>query len=120
MKINKWNIDHRYSGSSHNLDVFYRRKIFRIGYFHLWESIRIIQEKTSDDVSFRYYRVFGMNAGKYNKKMPNKIRRMLNSIFSKSIEIGEVRNTKYIKKYPFVGELFKEERRNKILEELGI
>lgn len=120
MKINKWNIDYRYGASSYNLDVFYSRKIFRIGHFHLWESIRIIQEKTSDDVNFRYYRVVGMNEGKYNKKMLNKIRRMLNNIFFKLIEIDEVRNTKYIKKYPFVGELFKEERRNKILEELGI
>jgi len=121
----KWNLD-KTDGQrpNHSKDFRFKRKIARFGLFHLWESIRIIQKDEYSNAEFRYHRAVGMSDKYMYDNLFSKFIKpyyiILNRIFKKSIEINEVRNSKYIYKYPFVGDLFKEVVRNRKLEELGI
>jgi|OM-RGC.v1.026682063 hypothetical protein len=128
----RWNLD-RTGGQRPNWckDVSFKRKIARFGPFHLWESIRILQKSESGNAEFRYHRGVGMShfwmdrftydgGDNLFSKMMKPYYTILNRIFQREIEVKEVRNSKYIKKYPFVAELFVDVIRNRKLEQLGI
>jgi hypothetical protein len=119
----RWNLD-RTDGQRPNWckDARFKRKIARFGPFHLWESIRIIQKDEYSNAKFIYYRAIGMSEyhSDFFSKMMKPYYILLNRIFKKSIDIQEVRRSKYIEKYPFVAELFIDIVRNRKLEQLGI
>ena len=121
----KWNLD-KTDGQrpSYSKDFRFKRKIARFGPFHLWESIRIIQKYEYSNSEFMYHRAVGVSDKYMYDNLFSKLIKpyytILNRIFKKSIEINEVRNSKYIDKYPFVAELFVDVIRNRKLEQLGI
>jgi hypothetical protein len=121
MSLNKWILDveggHR---PNHNLDCRYKRRLAVFGPYAFWESIRVIQKNPGERVEFLYYRAVGQSERMFDMNLLRYIYKTLNFLLSKRIEIYDVRGTKYIYKYPFVGDLFKEVVRNRKLEQLGI
>jgi hypothetical protein len=121
MSINKWHEDIEQDRSQYIIDKRFKRRIFKFGPFALWETIRIIQYYQHDDPKFRYFRGVGISEKHMDIKMYESIYRFLNLILKKGIEIENIRNsTKYLKKYRFVADLFKDIKRSRLLEELGI
>lgn len=112
------------------IDRRFKRKLFSLGSFHLWEGIRVIQYKETDSPEIRYDRLFGMsekwmgiryrNNTLYIISLINKvIYLILNYIFSKSY-IEKVNNSKLISKYDFIKDCFPDIRRDEKLKQLGI
>jgi hypothetical protein len=121
MKLNKWHDDLDHDRSEYQIDKYYKRRIIKLGPYAMWESIRIIQKDINDKPSFRYHRAVGIREGLMDDKIYNKIHYFLNKIFRKEIEIDNIKTSiKYLDEYPFVADLFKDVKRAKILEELGI
>jgi len=126
MKLNKWHDDFfgisvNHDGSQYQIDKRFKRRIIKLGPYAMWESIRILQRDINDKPSFRYYRAVGIRENLMEVKIYNKLYYLLNKIFRKEIEIDNIKTSvKYLNKYPFVADLFKDVKRAKILEELGI
>jgi hypothetical protein len=121
MKLNEWHDDLDHDRSQHHIDKRFKRRIIRLGPYAMWESIRIIQKGMNDKPRFRYYRAVGIRETLMETKIYNKLYYLLNKIFRKEIEIDNIKTSvKYLDKYPFVADLFKDIKRAKILEELGI
>jgi hypothetical protein len=121
MKLNKWHDDLNHDRSQYHIDKRFKRRIIKFGPYAMWESIRIIQKDVNDKPNFRYRRGVGMSEKIMNVRIYDSIYYLLNKIFRKEIEIDNVKTSvKYLDKYPFVADLFKDVKRAKILEELGI
>lgn len=107
--------------SKFKMDKRWKRKIAKFGPFHLWESIRVVQYKETDAPEFRYNRGVGIpDRYGFESSITRIYQRWLNFFLKKEIKVKDVRTSKYIDKYPFVGKLFKSVIRNKKLEQLGI
>jgi hypothetical protein len=121
MKLNKWHDDLNHDRSQYHIDKRFKRRIIRLGPYAMWESIRILQKDMNDKPHFIYYRAVGIRETLMETKIYNKLYYLLNKIFRKEIEIDNIKTSvKYLDKYPFVADLFKDVKRAKILEELGI
>jgi hypothetical protein len=126
MNLNKWHDDLKHYRSQYQIDKRFKRRIIKLGPYAMWESIRILQKDINDKPSFRYHRAVGIREKSMEPEAPGykiyrKIYYLLNKIFRKEIEVDNIKTSvKYLDKYPFVADLFKDVKRAKILEELGI
>ena len=121
MRLNKWNLDKDDGGRyGHKLDCKFKRRLAVFGPYSYWESIRVIQKNPGERVEFLYYRAVAQSERVFDMNLLRYIYKTLNFLLSKRIDIYDARGTKYIYKYPFVGDLFKEVVRNRKLEQLGI
>jgi len=110
------------------IDRRFKRKLFSLGSFHLWEGIRVIQYKETDSPEILYTRAIGMNEkwiGIRYESNSNKILSFINkkiywllSIFNKNYRVN-VKESKFLK-YKFIRDCFPDIKRNEILEKLGI
>jgi hypothetical protein len=110
------------------IDRRFKRKLFSLGSFHLWEGIRVIQYKETDSPEILYTRAIGMNEkwiGIRYESNSNKILSFVNkkiywllSIFNKNYRVN-VKESKFLK-YKFIRDCFPDIKRNEILEKLGI
>jgi hypothetical protein len=123
--VRKWHKDTRDGGRiNYHLDYRFKRRLAVFGPYAFWESIRVIQKNPGEKVEFMYHRAVGQSETMFT--ISNRIRlfkniyKALNFLLKKSFDIDDVRGTKYVYKYPFVGDLFKEVVRNRKLEQLGI
>jgi hypothetical protein len=121
MKLNKWHEDEDRDKSQYHIDKRFKRRIIILGPYAMWETIRILQKGVNDKPHFRYYRAVGMSEKLMSVRIYDSIYYLLNKIFRKEIEINNIKTSvRYLDKYPFVADLFKDIKRAKILEELGI
>lgn len=102
------------------LDKRFRRKIFSIGPFALWESFRIVQYNDVNSPNLLYRRGVGISEKYMDSKPFIFIYRFLNKLFNKEYKVNDVKNTKFVKKYSFIKDIFPDIKRNDKLEKLGI
>jgi hypothetical protein len=105
------------TGNIHfKLDKRFRRNIFSIGSFTIWESFRIVQYNDISSIDLIYRRGFGSE--KYMDSKPF-IYRLMNKLFYKEYRIY-AKSSKFVKKYSFIKDIFPDIKRNEKLEKLGI
>ena len=102
------------------LDKRFRRKIFSLGPFALWESFRIIQYNDMNSPNLLYRRGVGISEKYMDSKLFIFIYRFLNKLFHSEYQVSNLKNTKFVKKYSFIRDIFPDIKRDEKLENLGI
>lgn len=103
------------------LDKRFRRKIFSLGPFSVWESIRIFQwYNTNRSPDLLYRRAVGVSEKYMDYNIIRFLYKLLNKIFNKENRVYDVKNTKFVKKYKFIKDIFPDIKRDEKLEKLGI
>lgn len=126
MWLSKWKEQKSsYRSKSFPIDVTFNRILFSIAGFFIVEKIRIVQYPDRSQPTLFY----SQSIGSSDRKITSRIfkngsnfyktsYKILSNIFNKSDETSDIRNSKYITKYPFIRKYFKDIVRDEKLEQL--
>lgn len=126
---NNWKEDSADNLNFYNCDCIYKRRILKLGrHFSLIESIRVTRRNIGEHISVHYNRHVGMSESKmWDMKLTGRIYNLMYRVYNfilssyiSDVVYDDIRDSKLYKKYPFIGDSFKDVVRDRKLEELGI